>query len=100
MHFVNVMCPGPSIGIAAAAILASPASATEALLSADTPLATTGGATFTAPTGWHVTSTANKSVLQPPEADSPLVILHIPAAVAAGAVATARAAHRPAPHLP
>ncbi len=100
MHFVNVMCPAPSIGIAAAAILASPASATEALLSADTPLATTGGATFTAPTGWHVTSTANKSVLEPPEADSHLVILDIHAADAAGAVAAGWAAYRPDANRP
>src|SRR5258708_96683 len=100
MHFVNVMCPAPSIGIAAAAILASPASATEALLSADTPLATTGGATFTAPTGWHVTSTANKSVLEPPEADSHLGILDLHAADAARAVAAGWAAYRPDANRP
>src|SRR3954462_7946750 len=50
---------------------ASPARAAEAL-TADTQLRTTGGATFTAPVGWSVTSAANKSVLEPPEADSHL----------------------------
>ncbi len=95
MHFVNVMCLALPIGIAAAAILASPASAAEALLSADTPLATTGGATFTAPTGWRVASAVNKSVLEPPEADSHLVMLDIHAADAAAAVAAGWAAYRP-----
>jgi CubicO group peptidase (beta-lactamase class C family) len=100
MHFVNVMCLALSIGIAAAAILASPASAAEALLSADTPLATTGGATFTAPTGWRVTSAVNKSVLEPPEADSHLVMLDIHAADAAAAVAAGWAAYRPDANRP
>jgi CubicO group peptidase (beta-lactamase class C family) len=100
MHFVDVMCLAVSIGIAAAAILASPASAAEALLSADTPLATTGGATFTAPTGWRVTSAANKSILEPPEADSHLVMLDIHAADAAGAVAAGWAAYRPDANRP
>ena len=100
MHFVNVMCLALSIGIAAAAILASPASAAGALLSADTPLATTGGATFTAPTGWRVTSAVNKSVLEPPEADSHLVMLDIHAADAAAAVAAGWAAYRPDANRP
>jgi CubicO group peptidase (beta-lactamase class C family) len=99
MHFVNVMCLALSIGIAAAATLAPPASAAEALLSADTPLAT-GGATFTAPTGWRVTSALNKSVLEPPEADSHLVMLDIHAADAATAVAAGWAAYRPEANRP
>lgn len=100
MHFVNMMCPAPSIGMAAAAILGSPASAGEALLSADTPLATSGGATFTAPTGWRLTSAANKSVLEPPEADSHLVLLDVRAADAAAAVAAGWAAYRPDANRP
>jgi CubicO group peptidase (beta-lactamase class C family) len=100
MHFVDVLCPALSIGIAATAILASPASAAEALLSADTPLATTGGATFTAPRGWRVTSAVNKSVLEPPEADSHLVMLDIHAADAAAAVAAGWAAYRPDANRP
>jgi len=100
MHFVNVMCLALSIGVAVAAILAPPASAAEALLSADTPMATTGGSTFTAPTGWRVTSAVNKSVLEPPEADSHLVLLDIHAADAAAAVAAGWAAYRPDANRP
>jgi CubicO group peptidase (beta-lactamase class C family) len=74
--------------------------AAEALLSADTPLATTGGATFTAPTGWRVTSAVNKSVLEPPEADSHLVMLDIHAVDAAAAVAAGWAAYRPDANRP
>jgi CubicO group peptidase (beta-lactamase class C family) len=70
------------------------------VLSADTPLATTRGATFTAPTGWRVTSAVNKSVLEPPEADSHLVILDIHAADAAAAVAAGWAAYRPDANRP
>jgi hypothetical protein len=47
MHFIAVVCLALSIGIAAAVFLPSPASAAEEPLSADTPLATAGGATFT-----------------------------------------------------
>jgi CubicO group peptidase (beta-lactamase class C family) len=95
MHFIYVLCLVLYVGIAAAAFLPSPASAADEPLSADTPLATAGGATFTAPTGWRVTSAANKTMLEPPEADSHLVLLDIHAADAAAAVAAGWAEYRP-----
>ncbi|MDB5516454.1 MAG: serine hydrolase, partial [Tardiphaga sp.] len=53
-----------------------------------------GGATFTAPVGWSITSAANKTVLEPPEADSHLAILDVQAADADAAVAAAWAGYR------
>jgi CubicO group peptidase (beta-lactamase class C family) len=64
-------------------------------LAADTPMTTTGGATFTAPMGWSVTATANKNVLEPPEADSHLAVLDVQAADADAAVAAGWAGYRP-----
>jgi CubicO group peptidase (beta-lactamase class C family) len=84
---------GLVLGIALGVALA-PAFAGEPLPS-DTPFTTTGGATFTAPTGWRVTSTANRNVLDPPEADSHLVLVDVQAADADAAVAAAWAAWRP-----
>jgi CubicO group peptidase (beta-lactamase class C family) len=98
MRFVNVICIVLSIGIGVA-MNASPVSAQEAL-SADTPLTTTGGATFTAPTGWRVLSSPNKTVLEPPEADSHLALLDVHAADAAAAVAAGWAAYRPDANRP
>jgi CubicO group peptidase (beta-lactamase class C family) len=95
MHFINALCLAFCIGIAAAALLPLPVSAAEEPLSADTPLATAGGATFMAPTGWRVTSAANKTILKPPEADSHLVLLDVHAADAAAAVAAGWAEYRP-----
>jgi hypothetical protein len=69
MRLIDVVGFALSIGFIGVAVYTSPVSAVE-VLSADTPLATTGGATFTAPTGWRITSAANKTVLDPPEADS------------------------------
>ena len=65
------------------------------LISADTPLTTAIGATFMAPSGWRVTSTANAKVLEPPEADSHLALVDVRAADAAAAVAAAWASYRP-----
>jgi CubicO group peptidase (beta-lactamase class C family) len=94
MHFVDVLCLS-LIGIAAVAMFTSPASAVEALLSVDTPLSTAGGATFTAPAGWRVHTAADKTALEPPEADSHLVLLDVTAADAAAAVAAGWARYRP-----
>jgi CubicO group peptidase (beta-lactamase class C family) len=77
----------------------SSASAAEAL-SADTPLTTAGGATFTAPMGWSVTSAANKTVLDPPEADSHLALLDVQAGDANAAVAAGWANYRPDANRP
>ena len=75
-------------------LLAAPAFAADRL-SADTPLVTSNGATFTAPVGWRVTSTANKTVLEPPEADSHAALVDVQAADADAAMAAAWAAYRP-----
>ena len=65
-------------------------------LTADKQITTSGGATFTAPTGWSVTTT-NKSllVMEPPEADSRVVIYDANAATAEAAITAAWAAYRP-----
>jgi CubicO group peptidase (beta-lactamase class C family) len=74
--------------------LAAPAFAVDPL-TADTPLTTSNGATFTAPVGWKVTSAANKTVLEPPEADSTAALVDVQAADADAAMAAAWAAYRP-----
>jgi CubicO group peptidase (beta-lactamase class C family) len=57
---------------------------------------TTGaGATYTAPAGWSVRSTASMVVLDPPEPDSHLAIVDVKAADAAAAVTAAWSAYRP-----
>jgi CubicO group peptidase (beta-lactamase class C family) len=91
VRFFSVLGLALAIGFAPPAL---PARAAEAL-AADTPLTTTGGATFTAPVGWSFTSTANKSVLEPPEADSHLAILDVQAADADAAVAAGWTSYRP-----
>jgi CubicO group peptidase (beta-lactamase class C family) len=99
MRFVGVLGLALSIGFMGVAVHTSPVSAAE-VLSADTPLTTTGGATFTAPVGWRVTSAANKSVLEPPEADSHLVLLDVHATDAASAMAAGWANYRPDANRP
>ena len=84
---------------AGATLYAPPASAVE-LLSANTPFTTAGGATFSAPTGWSVTPVANMHVLEPPEADSHLVMLDVQASDADAAVAAGWASYRPGAHRP
>src|SRR5438046_8204206 len=58
-------------------------------MSADTPLATPGGATFTAPAGWSVVTRDASVVLETPEPDSHLAIVDVQAADADAAVAAA-----------
>ena len=89
MRFVGILGLALAIGLAGgvSAFAADP-------LTADTALATTSGATFTAPSGWRVSSAANKTDLEPPEADSHLVMVDVQAADAAAAVAAAWAAYR------
>jgi CubicO group peptidase (beta-lactamase class C family) len=94
MRRVGILGLAVAIGFAGLTAGASPASAAEAL-SADTPLTTARGATFTAPKGWAVTSAANKIVLDPPEADSHLVVLEVDAMDADAAVAAGWANYRP-----
>jgi hypothetical protein len=85
-RYIGILALALSVGFAGVAVHRSPASAAEPL-SADTRLTTTGGATFTAPIGWRVTSATNKTVLDPPEADSHLVLLDVQATDTASAVA-------------
>jgi CubicO group peptidase (beta-lactamase class C family) len=99
MRYVGILGLALSIGFAGVALHGSPVFAAEAL-SADTRLATTGGATFTAPIGWRITSAANKTVLDPPEADSHLVLLDVRASDAASAVAAGWANYRPDANRP
>jgi len=75
------------LGLAAPALAGDP-------LPADTALATASGATFTAPAGWRVTTAGNKSVLEPPEADSRLALIDVQAATADAAMAAGWAAYR------
>lgn len=75
-------------------VLSAPAFAGEPL-QADTHLTTSSGATFTGPTGWRVTVGANKNVLDPPEADSHLVLVDVQAENADAAVAAAWKSYRP-----
>jgi CubicO group peptidase (beta-lactamase class C family) len=65
-------------------------------LDADTPQVTAGGATFTAPAGWAITTGKNMVVLEPPETDTHIAIVDAPgAADAKAAVAAAWAAYQP-----
>ncbi|HUN50471.1 MAG TPA: serine hydrolase domain-containing protein, partial [Candidatus Sulfotelmatobacter sp.] len=69
-------------------------------LARDTPLAMPGGATFTAPAGWTVTTHPHEIVLEPPEADSHLALIDVEAADAKAAVAAGWARYRPEAHRP
>jgi hypothetical protein len=99
MRYVGVLGLTLVIGFFGATVHSSSASAVDAL-SADTPLTTAGGARFTAPMGWSVTSAANKSVLTPQEADSYIALLDVQAADANAAVAAAWANYRPDTNRP
>jgi CubicO group peptidase (beta-lactamase class C family) len=65
------------------------------VLAADSPRATPGGVTFTAPAGWSIASSADRVVLETPEGDSHLAIVDVQAKDANAAVAAAWAAYRP-----
>lgn len=69
-------------------------------LATDTPMTTTGGATFKAPLGWTVTSSSNKVLLAPPEDDSRLVLVDVLAPDAAAAIAAGWASYRPDANRP
>ena len=64
-------------------------------LTVDAQRVTSGGARFTAPAGWSITTTANMVVLVPPEGDSHIVLVDSKAADAKSAVETAWAAYKP-----
>jgi CubicO group peptidase (beta-lactamase class C family) len=68
-------------------------------VNADTPRATSGGATLTVPGGWSVTTAAAKLVLGTPEPDSRIVLVDVGLAKdASAAVAVAWNAHGGAKH--
>jgi hypothetical protein len=90
MRYFGVLGLALAIGFAACA---APARAAERL-AVDTKLATAGGTSFTAPGGWSVTSAADRTVLEPPEADSRLALVDVQAADADAAVAAAWAGYR------
>ena len=94
MRRIGILAAALSFCLAVAAI-GQPAASSIELISADTPVRTASGATFTAPSGWRVTSTASKKVLEPPEADSHLALVDVRAANAAAAVAAGWASYRP-----
>ncbi len=65
-------------------------------LEKDAPRSTPGGATFTAPAGWAMTTKGSMVVLEPPETDSHVAIVDVTAAKDAdAAVAAAWAAFEP-----
>src|SRR5260370_24266969 len=64
-------------------------------LVADTPRVTPGGATFTVPGGWAITTGKNLAILEPPETDTHIAIFDSQAADADAAVAAAWAAYKP-----
>jgi CubicO group peptidase (beta-lactamase class C family) len=64
-------------------------------LASDTPLATPGGATFTVPGGWSVTTGDASVVLETPEPDSHVAIVDVHAADADAAVAAAWKIYKP-----
>jgi CubicO group peptidase (beta-lactamase class C family) len=64
-------------------------------LAADARQVTPGGAAFTAPAGWSISSGKNMVILEPPENDTHIVIVDCQGADAAAAVAAAWAAYKP-----
>ena len=78
--------------IAAAAQAPSRSSAEK--LTADKEVTTSGGATFTAPGGWSMVTSGPLIVVEPPEADSHIVVFDSDAATAEAAIDAAWAAYK------
>lgn len=87
----------PALLSTALTLSAQQASTTSApeRLSADTPRATPGGATFTVPGGWSIRTGRALVIVEPPEPDTHVAIADVRGADAATAVAAAWAAYRP-----
>jgi CubicO group peptidase (beta-lactamase class C family) len=64
-------------------------------VTADTARVTPGGAKFTVPTGWSITTGKDLVVLEPPEGDTHIAIADCQAADAKAAVTAAWAAYKP-----
>ena len=99
MRRLGVLALALSLGLAGAAV-GQPTNSSVELVKTDTPLTTASGATFTAPSGWRVTSTASMKVLEPPEADSHLALVDVRAENATAAIAAAWASYRPDANRP
>ena len=69
-------------------------------LSADKEVTTSGGATFTAPGSWSMVTSGPLIVLEPPEADSQVVIFDSNAVTAEAAIDAAWAAYKPGDKRP
>jgi CubicO group peptidase (beta-lactamase class C family) len=82
------------LALAAAAAVAQEPVAEK--LADDKPVTTSNGATFTAPGGWSLT-TVNKSLIriEPPEADSRVIVYNSAATAADAAISAAWAAYKP-----
>jgi CubicO group peptidase (beta-lactamase class C family) len=65
------------------------------LVTADTPRVTPGGAKFTVPAGWSITTGKDLVIVAPPETDTHIAIFDSQAADASAAVTAAWAAYKP-----
>jgi CubicO group peptidase (beta-lactamase class C family) len=79
---------------AAVAVAQAPSRSPAEKLAADKEVTTSGGATFTAPGGWSMVTSGSLIVIEPPEADSHVVIFDSNAASADAAIAEAWAAYK------
>jgi CubicO group peptidase (beta-lactamase class C family) len=79
---------------AIAAAAQAPSRAPAEKLAADKEVTTSGGATFTAPGGWSMTTSGSLILIEPPEADSHIVIFDSDAATAEAAIDAAWTAYK------
>ena len=84
-----------ALALLALAGASSSAQNAQAPVPADTPRATTAGATFIAPAGWTVTVKGPATIVEAPEGDSRIALVDVKAADPDAAVAAAWAAYRP-----
>jgi len=68
---------------------------TPAKVAADSPRITPGGTSFKVPSEWSIATGKNIVVLQPPEPDTHIAIVDVPASDARNAVSAAWAAYKP-----
>ena len=92
MRFARLLISMIAWAALAAAAQAPPVSAEK--LAADKEVTTSGGATFTAPGGWSMVTSGSLIVVEPPEADSHVVIFDSDAATADAAIDAAWAAYK------
>lgn len=90
----------PMVAWTVAALAHAPSRAPAEKLSADKEITTSGGATFMAPVGWSIVTSGPLIILEPPEADSHVVIFDSGAASADAAVQGAWAAYKPGEKRP